>query len=710
MTQNAYGTPILQLRHGGRVVNLVSRGDGLHLDDWTPAVAPYKDEAGWIDSPLADGRRPLLDKRANAIESFSLVANGPTQDVVIAHVRALQGVLAAATRYWTEAWATEPVVLEARGPAETQTRYAVVYQGRLETEDNPFAQPFFSPFAVMGMDELTVTLERGPWQDAYPVPRSGLPREQNVSLKTPLQGPTTDPVYVANRGNPYGVSHAFVYDASAGTYSANLRDGEPPYTLLPSPVGEGDCLYLGVEVYDGTYFTASSIHLALSQGATYGGSAGVVWEYWGTAGSWGEGWQEFNGGDRHLSAYDDTNGLRWAGTFCWNQDEYVNELTCLVSTTVNGVAGYWVRARVVLDGGMMTAPVADGYLDSVLNPYADLAADDEDGDLPSLLSLAVQNVSFTENYGPPHTTAWQATDSNTKRSYASRLLVAARSLSRGADFTPYLYFASRESPLAARTTIDDPEHVEFGGTRRGATGSEIRMLYPPETDDFVDRATITIPGEIAGQYCGRYRVFLLGVTSTLVQEPSYVRVRVTTGLGAAAHTVDQPVWGAHWGEARYLPLDLGVLTMPGAEALGDDERLSGIQVTLQTRHDQSPLLFTVRGVVLWPVDEWHGEFTNRGLDHEGWLRPSGEQVGRTLTLDSTASPKRPLAARIADARGAVAFWQCLAPGPLEVPPGEAMRLWFLADALESPSRMRPELLHKVWVTKVRRYLGARGGV
>lgn len=168
------GEPILSMTDGTNRVDFVSEGSGFCLVSWRPAKAAIKGGGMWRDSPLSEGRK-LRDYRwANAVETWNFAHQGLAQDQIIARARLADQLLVKAVEYWATPWTEEPVWMEARGPEETNVRYAEVRGFRDPEDANPYAQPFFSNFVTRARTALSVVLERGQWQSRPPCGRDNL--------------------------------------------------------------------------------------------------------------------------------------------------------------------------------------------------------------------------------------------------------------------------------------------------------------------------------------------------------------------------------------------------------------------------------------------------------------------------------------------------------------------------------------------------------
>lgn len=157
---------ILKISDGTTSVSLVSDGAGYHLFDWKPAIPDIKGGGVFQSSPFVDGRRLAFRRFDNAIETFDLKLSGFDQDNAIQYLQDLRRLLEKAVSYWTNGWQGGPVWIEAKGPNETNKRYAVIMDYRALADNNPYAQPFFSCPPVV--DEFSLVIERSHWQSTQP--------------------------------------------------------------------------------------------------------------------------------------------------------------------------------------------------------------------------------------------------------------------------------------------------------------------------------------------------------------------------------------------------------------------------------------------------------------------------------------------------------------------------------------------------------------
>lgn len=160
--------PILKITDGTTSIDLIARSHGFHLSSWRPRVPDIKNGGIFRDSPLVDGRSIVYRKNDNWVDTFELKMTAISQDDAYDRLNDLRVLLDRAVDYWTTQYGNIPVWLEARGSEESNTRYAVIVDYRLEEEDNPYAQPFFTPNCEPAMNNLTLVVEHIAWQNVAP--------------------------------------------------------------------------------------------------------------------------------------------------------------------------------------------------------------------------------------------------------------------------------------------------------------------------------------------------------------------------------------------------------------------------------------------------------------------------------------------------------------------------------------------------------------
>ena len=169
--------PILEISDGTTTVDLLYT---FRLNNWIPMLPEPKNGGIWQDNPYSHGRRMIYRRYGNIIDTFDLKLPGLDQDNIIANLQKLRLLLENATYFWTTEWTSNPVYLIAKGPRETNERYALIYDWRTPQDDNPFAQPFYSKRPLV--NNFILAIEHGFWQDVIPG------RSEAVSICTENSG------------------------------------------------------------------------------------------------------------------------------------------------------------------------------------------------------------------------------------------------------------------------------------------------------------------------------------------------------------------------------------------------------------------------------------------------------------------------------------------------------------------------------------------
>jgi hypothetical protein len=139
-----------------------------HLKEVGPLVPEYRGGGTYRSSPFADGRRLVDTKYDNVVETYTLTAWATDHDRMADITQDIRQLLADAANYWTQAWAAEPVWLEARSAKETNSRYALVMNGQIPEDNNHWAQPFMHHSGGSVMNDWDMVIERGFWLSDEP--------------------------------------------------------------------------------------------------------------------------------------------------------------------------------------------------------------------------------------------------------------------------------------------------------------------------------------------------------------------------------------------------------------------------------------------------------------------------------------------------------------------------------------------------------------
>lgn len=152
------------------------------------------------------------------------------------------------------------------------------------------------------------------------------------------------------RGNMVG---AKLDDGGVFTDNTDAANaGTPPFPLLPAAPAVADAFYFGA--------VAPISSLTLTIDTAGAGDFTITWEYWDGA-SW----------VAAAAVIDDTDGFTKDGERVVTFSDYALS----VATTVDGVAAFWVRARVSAFVSLTTQPVASYIFPTVYQPLTSDAGD-----------------------------------------------------------------------------------------------------------------------------------------------------------------------------------------------------------------------------------------------------------------------------------------------------------------------------------------------
>lgn len=458
-------------------------------------------------------------------------------------------------------------------------------------------------------------------------------------------------VYVANKRTAANLTHLKVYDASATTYTTTTADAFANAYLFPSSPAVDDIAYIGVQ---STVANAGPFHNLIVALSVVNQSIEYTIQY-------------YDGSDWTDMIYqDNTGGLRRSGSIAWEG------LTDWEPVAVDGVTAYWVRFVIDSVGSAVARPRLTS-LYSATQPYIEVPAPAGDIDAIARLELIPQ-ADGDLGYG------------------INGAIIAVRTLSRGADFTPF--FVMAESQNAPGITVSAGSQTAFVADVETAAAGQLLRYTPTTTGAWLTVATATIAN--ADSYRGDFQL--------------YARLKFT---GDADTVQARGVVDAQTGEAAYLePWSTLATGYAGLVHLGPfhihdrrqfSEASAAIDVSLQLRTSAADAAQAVDifELILMPADEWIGNVTD----------PRNETAAVALVVDSATFPKRQLRAYGAQkgTRFVSGTWRASATGAFTLAPGEVQRIWIVTQVwngthLGSPY---PALYRaKLWIHE--RWLGLRG--
>lgn len=263
------------------------------------------------------------------------------------------------------------------------------------------------------------------------------------------------------------------------------------------------------------------------------------------------------------------------------------------NTPAGGVAGLYIRFKITaVPAGVGIPSINNRAPYTACWPYVDIANDSVPGDIAAL----------AKSFLWPKTMCWDVTGEYPYNSF----YLAARSLSRGADFSAYINLSNLQNPIgigvsANAGTVETPDD---GSTPWGApTGAW--DLWSAGGVGWVDAVTISFAYSIASQYRGKFAAWLRCVEFNGVFAPSYdVQAKLSYRFGRDTQETDPvPIyqWDTTEESVRYFMgyLDLG-------PDLAKDELLDHATIDVWLYNDDPAATQEVwlMDLILVPVDEY----------------------------------------------------------------------------------------------------------
>ena len=674
---------VLAITDGTTRIDLL---DLFKLVEWTPQTAAPKGGGVWRDSPFLQGRQLVLHEYENIIDTFELVAiGGGSKDVLIENTQNLRRLLEKAVAYWVTDWQNDPVWIETRGICETNTRYAIIHDYRTPNDDNPFADPYVSSSVF---EDFTLILEHGLWTDQEP--GTGVAVEigasedydgrtlGNVDSAGTFTPTTDDEVYVANKRNVANLTDVYYYDAAPVAWSANLMDAALPFAFLPAVPAVGDIVYYGI---DTTLADSGPFCSIVHDIGTAQVDLTITWEYWN--GAWVALTVQDNTDASGAMTGDpfDTTGVN---SIHWDQP------TDWATVAINGITGYWVRARVTAIGAAPSPPTQQNRdMYSVIWSYTDIDSSQIGGDIGALIKTTLDCVSFDRTLK----------DQTLEPVY--KVVVGQRSLERGANFSAFINLSESQWPTGITITranlttfVNDPSSIDDRPARFNPGGGLIASQ---------NSVNVAISNTVASQYEGRFRVYVRVLTSATVTGYFGLQVDFFAGVNTnillkSFDTVYNPQGNAN----EHVVFDIGVMNIPPDYNL--DWGNLKIEINAETTV-ATAVTMTYQDLILMPVDEWSGDFsTLDGLNYAGF--ESGDY--NILNIDSISNPKRYVQS-VTTRKTSGLINSVFTPRSNDfanIPQGKDSRLWFLTYHVGDRSEI--EEVSKITLNKQQRYISMRG--
>jgi len=700
------------------------------LVNWTPVRPSTK--AVWQSSALSDGRQLRDIHYNNMFDTFTLTNRHQNVDMLIRACQNLDRLLIKARQYWTTAWQTEPVYLVARGSAESNVRYAVIYDYSFPQEDNPYSQPVLNFFSKPSMTGLTLTIEHGLWQAVIPGTDVGIcisaeqewdgsmyGRDDNFCLGSGIvyyllnedginafeqetggglvllesSSPTelVDEWYIINHQKIAQLTHSYYYDASGPVWSGNLIGAAMPFEFYPNPVANGDICYWGIDTSVGDTGPFCSLVFDLQAVSTYTGAATMEWQYW-DGGAWAQLTVQDNtgGGNVQNKPFQEpgVNSVHWVPPDDW------------ATTAVNGVTGYWVRAIASIPappGDSITTPSQRNRDFYTIDWASVKVAENVIGGDVEALGRILLHVQSDYDVGTVSTEL-----------YLNRALVGLRSINRGSDFLAYLNFADEQN-LAGITVTPEATDSAFTNAIEAPTGRAVDYT-PGAVRSMAEEVRVEIAAPLVDDYFGVYHAF--------------VRYHQTYGsagdIGVRLHVVADDPNGTlgYYTDTLYTEttnewafFDFGRLELPPGDIQSPD-LLMQMYIVLELSTSNAAATMRAYDLILIPTDEWAGDFVENITESStAGISATSQEI---LDIDSTTHPNRRILSFLKDATNdqIMTRYVPITTGHMILQANAIQRLWFFFaqsyDETGLPRRAKPCLSASIRVGAVQRYLGSRG--
>lgn len=351
------------------------------------------------------------------------------------------------------------------------------------------------------------------------------------------------------------ISDMFYYDASAGTYSANLLGSATPYNLFPNPLAVGDYLYVGMDASLPDAGPVLEIIFNL---------AAVI-----------------NGPQLLVRVWD---GATWSNsgiyTYYPTEEDYMNgagltmrtriNIGTPAATVVNGVYGYWVRFAVNnIGAGGQPQVTKDPYTLTIPSMY--LTGEDIQGDIPALMKVSILGAEDVDN------------------GVCFRGIFWSRSVSRGALFNPYINLSDIQVPSGITVTANQSDFAAYGRSPTGRT-----IYFSPAAGAANDNYTVTIASPLCNHYFGTFRVFLHGIQVGGAAGDIGARLTLTSNISQVSEMRRTTRIADEW-------IDMGRFVLPARGWTG--EAIRQIEFSLRIERSAGAANFRAIDLILVPIDE-----------------------------------------------------------------------------------------------------------
>jgi hypothetical protein len=429
-----------------------------------------------------------------------------------------------------------------------------------------------------------------------------------------------DEPYIVNHHKTSNLTHVKI--DNGGVFSDIFPSAAFPVTLLPAVPAVNDALYCGTN----TALTDTSYHnnvvFDILTPASSTTSYTIIWEYW-------------NGAWVSLTVQDGTSQLSEVGV----QSVHWRVPSDWATTAVDGITGYWVRARVSALTGTLTPPTQQNRnIYSAISPFVEIDNAEIEGVVDALGKLEARCRS--DKGGP---------GGNEPTLYATRLLCGVKETEDHTSFRAFLNFADEQNPdgvsLDVSVDADSATAIQDDTNLSSATGR--RVFFDASTaqagtglDNMADRVSIDLDTTIARDYYGTYKGKQQGGSAGEVS----VRLKVVSGTGGISSLTDIQVTASttdHELIEFETPITLPVSTLFTPSDIGDQTSII-VQISVSAA-DADLYLYDL---FLLPVGQMWIDTEDRANTNE-----SAVENGTRLVVDSITIPKIPIRALVRTENG-----------------------------------------------------------
>lgn len=676
------GQAILALTDGtaaGRL-NLLNEG-GLSVVEWRPRRSGVN--ASFREAPGLDGRLPSSWKFDPATETLEHNARAQTADDLIELFQDMYRLLIQGLNYHTVNWQNKMVWLECKAEYETNTRYALVTLFQPGDDDFPFRDPFLPIGGIKPSSTNTgLIIERGHWCALPPgtgecVEISNLFEWDYTGsddlVELGAEASCDGILHLANKYSDLNLTHIKRFDASGNSYTNIFPITSFPQALFPTPPAVGDILYLGYELdrfeVDAVIPNVVPSSFVFDIGTPLSGNPTIVWEYYNA------GLGDWDGLDTQDNTDNFTNtGI---GSVFW-------QVPTWSFISVNGVGGFWARARITALTGTVSPPTqVNRQIYEAVKPYFEIQEEGIGGDIPSLARFRLTNRS----------------DGGSEL-HSNRVICGLRSTGRGENFVAFLN-ATDTSSIDVSLGADTAFQTKIGT----ATGRMARY-QPATTDpDLASRVIFTFIDNVQNFY-GTFHAFLRVYQTSGDPGDISIRLKVITGSGGSpfySRAVSPKVAG------DWEVIDLDAITLGGN--VNPDELCDQTSIEVQLANLAAGSVFVhIYDLFLAPADELFGDFTDQANTENS---PIGlfNDTQHLIDIDSITNPRKTGRSVVRDTDDKISsVYEFATNGEVILQANATQRLWVFSMSYGDNDGWiaRPEVGWSVQAYKNQRYLAARG--